>query len=220
MVRSRIKMSGFSIDHDVLTKQGWKAASDITIEDELATYSHPIKFVKPLAVSFRDCTSDDKILFAVGKYANILAEPTLCILNGNTMFPLSNVLSQRVTNFTILPESGPKMRIMPIVYKHIDAAKDAIAKAFIHAGQAAIYDVILEYNVQSYVVRYMLKDPYINMDTDPEAYATVLDKATGCCVTTVVMPDDLPICIMRHGKCAWVSCAHTATVTDVKDKPT
>lgn len=75
-------MPSLSLDHEFLTKDGWKL--HVTADDELAVFGFPFRYVKPVGVDIYPCDRD--MLFIDNERINIMAPCDLQVLgNGDGM---------------------------------------------------------------------------------------------------------------------------------------
>lgn len=190
-------MTALSIDHEFLTKQGWKR--NITTDDELAVFSNPIQYVRPSRVEIRHVDND--MIFIQNERVNIFGEPGVNLYNKDALVPLKECLTG-VHSFTVNVSPSNGNSYTKKFTSLTDAEEYMISELLV--GKHACITKVVRMNV---TLDYVVTVYTTNIHFDPKdqnACTLTCHDMKGCSVRDVKMPYNQPICTRRDGKCCWV----------------
>lgn len=191
--------SALSIDHEFLTRQGWKRL--VTTEDELVVFSYPFEYLRPKRVEINPYEAE--MIFFENEQLNVFATPDLELLGGGTLNDLVEGKAFEVC--LVSPHAAGDAS--PVVYRgHCEGAESCLLSALSSGRHATMrkssnFAINREYIVQTFTTN-TVADP-----GDKWAHLIHMECSKGSSVISIEMPKKVAICTRRHGKPCWVYAA-------------
>jgi hypothetical protein len=187
-------MPSLSIDHEFLTKDGWKRK--ITVDDELATFACPCK---PETVTMTP--NDAGICFIQNSRINLYALDNLRIYNKTDPVTITDCFTS-AQEFTVISDDAENAIEATETTDTLEAAETIMMQALVAGKHASIIP-----DERSTRERYIVTTYATDILFDPSQKTSdtiYLASAPGTSIITIQMPINTPICTRRHGKCCWI----------------
>lgn len=184
-------MISLSIDHEFLTKQGWKRY--VTTSDEVAVLTTPISFVKPIGVKTTE--APEPLIFIDADKINVFGTGSTCIIDAKQRARLHECHANYKAQLEYPTCTS---------YKTYEDANAAMITTILEGRHATLRErrylnVLSDYELCVY------NDNLVLSNLDPSTFFKITCDAKGCFVINITMPDALPICTRRQGKVCWVT---------------
>ena len=199
-------MGYISIDHEVLTKSGWKRCINITKEDTLYTFEG--KYISPVHIDYIKHNTQP-LIHIKNRRINIFGTPDVGVytkdhesIHLNDMFETHTPLTLKV-----IRSKDNTCNTHDILYSKTEVEAEAILLESILSGKHACIEQDVsrvEYH-QWYNIFVYNNDVIFNPQSD-DTYITYLADVKGTSVIRFIMPDNVPICIRRFGAISWIHC--------------
>lgn len=187
-----------SIDHEFLTKQGWKRF--VSLEDELAVFAHPLEYIRPSSVVITPFDKD--LVFFENDYVNLLATPDL-ELHSHNGATLGDLLDGESIDLRLV-HTEVKEEPRTVIYRGGWEGADASVCEAIVSGKHAIMRKSANFGVnQEYVVETSSCNSVAN-PADSRSHLIHMVYSKGSSVISIEMPKKVAICTRRHGKPCWI----------------
>ena len=190
-------MPSLSIDHEFLTKDGWKRR--ITADDQLATFACPFEYCKPETVTIKP--NETGICFIQNSRINLYTLDNLRIYNKTAPVTITDCFTS-VQEFTVISNETVVDLYNAEATNTLEAAETIMMRELSAGRHASIVP-----DPQSTRERYIVTTYATDVLFDPSQKTSdtiYLASAPGTAIIDIQMPTDIPICTRRHGKCCWI----------------